>query len=95
MRSTCAPRPFGASASVSERPPVTAIVFSFRLVKNPIRRLSGDQNGSSAPSVSSSRRAIAESSDRTHSCETDWLMLPTTNATIVPSGEIATPEESG
>ena len=74
---------------------MTAIVFSFRLVKYPIRRLSGDQNGSSAPSVSSSLRAIDESSDRTHSCEIDWFTLPTMNATIVPSGEIATPVESG
>ena len=54
--------------STSARPPEAAIVFSLALVKKPIRRLSGDQNGSTAPSASSSRRAAIESSDRTHSC---------------------------
>ncbi len=89
------PRPAGASATTSERPPVAAIVLSLVDVKKPIRRLSGDQKGRTAPVASSSRRATLEESDRTHSSESAPLTLPTMNATVVPSGEITTPVESG
>jgi hypothetical protein len=40
-----APRGPGADHKVSGRPPDTEIVFSLSAVKNPIRRLSGDQTG--------------------------------------------------
>jgi hypothetical protein len=59
-------------------------------------RLSGDQNGKWAPSPPSSRRGAVASSERTQSCDVvSDPELPTTNATVRPSGEIATSAESG
>ena len=40
--------------------------FSFSSAKNPMDRLSGDQNGDVPCSVPGSGRAAEESSDRTH-----------------------------
>jgi len=90
-----APRPLGASASVSARPPSAGTTFSLLFEKNPMRRPSGDQNGSAALSVPSSRRDVIESSERTHNSFSDRATDPTTNATIVPSGDTATAVESG
>jgi hypothetical protein len=89
------PRAPGASAITSARPPAAAIVLSLVFVKYAMRVLSGDQNGSATPASPSRRRAVIVSSDRTQSSASERLTLPMTNATIVPSGEIATPVESG
>src|SRR5262245_52142803 len=89
------PRPPAASASASARPPVAAMVFNLLLVKKPMRLLSGDQNGSAALSPPSRRFAPTSPRDRTHSWPSERDTAPTTNTTIVPSGEIATPLESG
>jgi hypothetical protein len=62
--------------------------LSLPAAKKPIDRLSGDQNGNSAPSVTGNSRA-ADPSGRTQSLE-----IPPeegTNATERPSGEIALP----
>ena len=90
-----APRAAGASQIDSLRPPVTAIDFSFVGVKNPIRLPSGDQNGCRAPAASSRRVATVDSSDRIQSCVSGVIGLPTMNAIVRPSGEIATMLESG
>src|SRR4029079_9549272 len=89
------PRPLGASARVSARPPAAEIVFNLFRVKNPIRRLSGDQNGRRPSSASSSRLAVNESSERTHRWVSERATTPTTNAPIAPSADNATAPESG
>ena len=71
------------------------MVFSSPPATKPMRRLSGDQNGRLAPSAPSRRRDVIESRDRTHSCDSERVTPPMTNATIVPSGDTATPVESG
>ena len=63
------------------------------LVKKPIARLSGDQNGSLAPSVSGSSRAVSESRARIHSRGVPFVTA--TNATLWPSGEMALPPAFG
>jgi hypothetical protein len=45
------PLPDGASASTVAGPPAIWTVFSLPSAKNPIDRLSGDQNGKMPPSV--------------------------------------------
>ena len=45
------PRPSLASQMVMAAPPLRSIFFSLPSAKNPIWRLSGDQNGNAAPSV--------------------------------------------
>ena len=74
----------GASHRVRTGPPTTSTRFNFPSAKNPIDRLSGDQNGEIAPSVPETACAVAESSRRIQSCRLCRL----TNATRVPSGEI-------
>jgi hypothetical protein len=58
------PRGTGASASVTGCPPAMSIFFSFPPAKNPISRLSGDQNGQPAPSVPAKGWAAGESRAR-------------------------------
>ena len=57
--------------------------------KKPMAPLSGDQNGSLAPSVSWSSRAVKESNARIHSRGVPFVTA--TNATLRPSGEISLP----
>ncbi len=90
-----APRPLGASATVSDRPPDAGTIFSLLLVKKPMRVLSGDQNTSCALSVPSIRRADIEPMDRTHNSFSDRTTEPTMKTTMVPSGDTAMPVESG
>lgn len=90
-----APRPNGASHTGSDGPPAAATVLSLPSAKNPMRSLVGDQNGCATPSPPSIRRAIGESSERTHNWFSVDTPAPTTNATMRPFGEIATFVESG
>ena len=81
------PRPAPASQRVNAGPPARSIFFSLPSAKNAMERLSGDQKGSTAPSVPVSARAESESRSRTQS----WS-LPSSVATKArrrPSGEIA------
>src|SRR5262245_37173755 len=64
-----------------------SIRFSLLSAKNPIERLSGDQNGCWAPSVPVNARTVPESSARTHM--RDRALSVATNASVRPSGEIA------
>src|SRR5215831_14305099 len=76
----------GASQRVSTGPPAAETFFSLLSTKNPMYRLSGDQNGSVAPSVPASACAWSESSGRTHI----WLPSPiVAMATYRPSGDTA------
>ena len=61
--------------------------LSSLFMKNPIERLSGDQNGRRAPSVPGRARAFAESRSRTHSI--GCPSRSATNASRRPSGDIA------
>jgi hypothetical protein len=45
------PPPFGASHSTIGGPPAISTFFSLPPAKNPMNRLSGDQNGKDPPSV--------------------------------------------
>src|SRR5438094_726337 len=69
-------------------PPEESIFMSLATVKNPMKRLSGDQKGKSAPSVPANGCAERELSDRIQSC-----VLPeesvATNARRLPSGDTA------
>src|SRR5262245_36609365 len=56
-------------AIVCGGPPALAIFFSFPSAKKPTHRLSGDQNGYSAPSVPDSECAATESNDCSHSVD--------------------------
>src|SRR5258708_32998982 len=66
-----AERPMLASATANTCPPATSTFFNWLRerppkVKNPIQRLSADQNGNQDSSVPGSAMATAESSERTH-----------------------------
>src|SRR5262249_16494594 len=80
----------GTSHRVCGGPPEASTFLSLPAMKNPIERLSGDQNGNEASSVPFNGCAVRESSARTHN-----LGLPSAPAweyTIrLPSGEIAIP----
>src|SRR6185436_17705629 len=77
------------SQMVSGGPPWTSIFFNFESTKKASLRLSGDQNGETAPSVPGSALASSESSERIHN--TRFLSSPTAAKTMrLPSGEIAT-----
>src|SRR2546423_139715 len=75
------------SVTVCTGPPPAAILRKRVWVKNASDRLSGDQNGNAAPSVSGSAVAVKLSTGLTHNSA-----LPSasglTNATVWPSGEI-------
>ena len=61
------PRGTGATdTSVFTDPPSMSMRFSLLSAKNPMDRLSGDQNGRDARSVPANGRADGESSDRSH-----------------------------
>ena len=85
-----APRDAAASVIVWTEPSAMSIRFTFPSAKNPIQRLSGDQNGIIAFSVPASGRDVNESSRRTQSCVRSGFCVAT-NASCVPSGEIAPP----
>ena len=59
-RTPCSPLPKGASQTAVGAVPVKDVVFSLPRVKNPMERLSGDQNGWRAPSVPVRGRAWVE-----------------------------------
>src|SRR5262245_52871329 len=82
------PVPRWEFASTRTEPPSTSIRFNLLSAKNPIDRLSGDQNGNWAPSVPGSGRAAPESSGRNHI--RDCRSVLATKATARPFGEIAT-----
>src|SRR6476469_252845 len=77
---------FGAAQMFCSAPPVTLIFLSRPPEKNAISRLSGDQNGDSAPSVPSNNSALVDSKRLTK------MALPASvdavNASHRPSGEI-------
>src|SRR5271169_5861634 len=58
------PPPPDASHNVKGGPPDASIFLSFPSAKNPTKRLSGDQNGRTAPSVPASACAVSASSER-------------------------------
>src|SRR5262249_19379187 len=78
----------GASASTCGLPPVTSIFFSFPSAKNPMKRLSGDQNGQDPPSVPGSDCASEASNDLTQS-RRRALGGPAAKAMRRPSGDTA------
>src|ERR1700739_1831548 len=82
------PRLFGASHSVIGGPPETAIFLSLPAAKNPMNRLSGDQNGDEAASVPANASAVSASSERTQSTYLPSTFLAT-KASLCPSGETA------
>src|SRR5579863_554194 len=82
------PRGWGASARVCTAPPLASMILSFPWAKNPRLRLSGDQNGELASSVPANGCAAVESRGRTHSWGANPAMVAT-NASLVPSGEMA------
>ena len=84
------PRKSGLSHNVSGGPPPTSIRLIFSSAKNPIDRLSGDQNGPAAPSVPGSSCAVMLSSDLTHS-RLRPVATFARNAIRRPSGETANP----
>ena len=67
---------------------MTSTRFSFPPAKKASDRPSGDQNGSPAPSVPGSARAVGESSDRSHNT-TYPEAFGAVNAIVRPSGETA------
>ena len=68
--------------------PLISTRFSLPAEKNPIERLSGDQNGKSAPSVPASRRPSNEFKGRSHNAGA-WLAVATRKTMLRPSGEMA------
>src|SRR5262245_40180872 len=81
------PKRYNESHKVSGAPPASEIFLSLLSPRNPMNRLSGDQNGVPSSSTSASVLAVVESSERAQSC-----VLPSTvatNASVRPSGEIA------
>ena len=78
----------GTSTIVSGVPPDRLIFFSFPPAQKPMNCESGDQKGSSAPSVCSSFRASEELSGRIHK-ELSPDASVAAKANISPSGESA------
>ena len=78
-----------AAQMVRAGPPETSIFLSSPapLAKKPMNRLSGDQNGDTAPSVPASGCAVSDPSERIQSC--CWPLVVATNARCRPSGETA------
>ncbi len=81
------PLPLLAGASVWGAPPLRFNRFSEPSAKNPIVRLSGDQNGSVAPSVPSSGSAVVVESERNQ--RRVPFALEAANTICVPSGDRA------
>src|SRR4030095_10778904 len=78
----------GTSTIVSGLPPDRLIFFSFPPDQKPMNCESGDQKGSSAPSVCSSFRASEELSGRIHKVLSPDALVAA-KANISPSGESA------
>src|ERR1035438_1562357 len=80
------PRPICTAQTTCTESPLRSMVFNWPSAKNPRARLSGDQNGKIAPSVSGSARASSEFIERIQSA-----VLPSTpvaaKAIDAPSGE--------
>src|SRR5215471_20271643 len=68
-------------------PPESETLLSFPPEKNPISRLSGDQNGKRPPSVPASCLAADESRDRTQRLNSGFDPLLATKTMCRPSGE--------
>src|SRR5215813_15269679 len=81
------PRPVGALASVCGAPPTMSARLSIPPAKKPIDRLSGDQKGNDAPSVSAIGSAVVDPNGRNQSC--DCPSTVATKTSLRPSGEIA------
>src|SRR6476620_11442626 len=80
------PASAGAAANTIAGPPDASMVFNLLSAKNPSARLSGDQNGSPAPSVPGSGWAASESRERTQSMAFP-IASTAGNARARPSGE--------
>ena len=70
-------------------PPAISILFNLPPAKNPIRRLSGDQNGYEAPSVRSSNRGSTDPVSRTNNEGAAEAEADAMYAIKRPFGEIA------
>src|SRR5688572_32634426 len=81
------PRPEIALASDWTDPSPTSIRFSLPSAKKPTDRLSGDQNGSWAPSVPARGRTVTESIERSHN--RGRPSESATKTTMFPTGEMA------
>src|SRR5688572_27296925 len=84
---------FCTPANDTGGPPLMSIFFSLASAKNAMKRLSGDQNGNTAPSVPVSGRAVGESIARSHKAGLPFSSLAE-NVTYLPSGEIVNAPES-
>src|ERR1022692_4234375 len=80
----------GRSQTFCGGPPEISISSRLLPTVNPMRRLSGDQKGSAAPSVPAKGRASIASRSRTHSCVCPSCIVAV-NAKWRPSGETARP----
>src|SRR5713101_2193462 len=80
------PRPSWASQIACTEPPFSSIVFNLLSAKNPSERLSGDQKGKIAPSVSGSAWESNEFIGRTHSPVLPSALVAA-KAIDAPSGE--------
>src|SRR5206468_8772902 len=79
------PRALEASVTIAVGPPVAGTRLTLPSAKNPICRLSADQNGNEEPSVSSRRCAASALRGRT---QIDLIpSARATKASCVPSGE--------
>ena len=81
------PRPAGASDSTTGGPPAIGTFFSLPAAKNPMNRLSGDQNGNVPPSVP----GIGLCCQRGDRSQPDLIRgwAPATNTMCRPSGDTA------
>jgi hypothetical protein len=79
-----------ASVMVSMEPSVVSIRFNLPAAKNPIDRLSGDQNGINTSPVPDSGCDVNESSRRSQISDRPFLPVAT-NASRVPSGDNVAP----
>ncbi len=81
------PKPPLTGVSVSGAPPPTSSRLRASIVKNPIDRLSGDQNGNEAPSVPGRGCAVVAAKARSN--RRDTPLLVSTNTICLPSGDNA------
>src|SRR5262245_26066735 len=78
----------GSVVTITVGAPAVLAAFSCVPVPNATNRLSGDQNGYDARSVSGSERVAPESILRSHNCDTPCFDRPA-NASHRPSGDSA------
>src|SRR5580704_3092315 len=88
------PRPFTALHNASAGPPLPLIFFTLPCAKNPISRLSADQNGYVASSVPANGFAVIDDRERTYN-RTFPFSSRAVNASRVPSGEITAGPDDG